>query len=298
MAKWNHAGGSIQNENKLAKTNSDKISEKKYINLYFFKLSDNLIITYLYLIASIFLNIINRVLYQKYNFKFNFTLLFLQQLFCTIFFKIISLSSKTFKEKVGEVSFRDFKKNQAQYLFFSIIFSFNYLCSFIGNQMVNTAMYLVLKKFIPVMNFLYDKYINKKALPNYFSQSVMFILAGSLLTGWADLTSDGLGYFVVFANNFFSVFYGQMSDGFSKKNGVSNLKLLVYNGYLATPILFSCIFISGEYKRLMAYDGYSYGLISLVLLSMSLAVVLNSSYFISNEKNSSLFTQLLSNSKV
>jgi len=295
MSSSNHAGNPTRNEKTLLKTNPDNSTKKNYINLYFFKLSDNLIVTYLYLIASILLNIVNRVLYQKYNFKYNFTLLFLQQLFCAIFFKIISLTSKTFKEKVGDISYSDFKKNKSQYMFFCVLFIINLFCSFIANQKVNTAMFLVLRKFLTVMNFLFDKYINKKALPNYFTQSVAFICAGSILTGWADFTSEGIGYLLVFANNSLSVIYGQMTDGFSKKNGVSNLKLLVYNGYLATPILFACIFISGEYKGLMAYDGYCYGLFFWLLSSLSLAIVLNSSYFISNEKNSSLFTQLLGN---
>jgi hypothetical protein len=275
-----------------------QIQQKNYINLYFFKLSENLIVTYLYLIASILLNIVNRVLYQKYNFKFNFTLLFLQQLFCAIFFKLISVYSKTFNQKVGDISFSDFKRNKGQYLFFCMIFIINYFSSFVGNQKVNTAMFLVLRKFLTVMNYLYDRYINKKSLPNYFTQSVMFICLGSIMTGYGDLTSEGLGYLIVFFNNSLSVFYAQMTDSFSKKNGVSNLKLLVYNGYLATPILFACIFISGEYKSLMAYDGLCLGLYFWLMLSLMLTIVLNSSYFLSNEKNSSLFTQLLSNCKV
>jgi hypothetical protein len=199
---------------------------------------------------------------------------------------------------VGDISFNDFKKNKGQYVFFCIIFIVNYLSSFIGNQKVNTAMFLVLRKFLTVMNYLYDTYINKKALPNYFTQSVTFICIGSLMTGYGDLTSEGIGYLIVFFNNSLSVFYAQMTDSFSKKNGVSNLKLLMYNGYLATPLLFLGIFLSGEYKSLLAYDGFCFGLCFWLFLSLLLTIVLNSSYFLSNEKNSSLFTQLLSNCKV
>lgn len=292
-----HIRQTLGNEHAKKKT-VPQSQKKTYINLYFFQLSDNLIVTYLFLIACISLNVVNRILYQKYNFKFNFTLLFLQQLFCVIFFKIISLHCKTFNQKVGDVSFDDFKKNKGQYIAFCLIFILNYLSSFVGNQKVNTAMFLVLRKFMIVMNYLCDTYINKKALPNYFSYSVMFIFLGSFLTGYGDLTSEGIGYIIVFINNSLGVLYAQITDKFAKKNGVSNLKLLVYNGYIATPILFVCIFASGEYKRLMAYDGLCLGLCLWLLLSLSLTIVLNSSYFISNEKNSSLFTQLLSGCKV
>jgi hypothetical protein len=275
------------------------MSETKFfINLYFFKISGNMLLATSYLLTSIFLNIINRVLYQKYNFKFNFTLLFIQQLFCTLFFKFVCVRFKNFNEKVGEISFQNFNSKKLQYLFFCFLFVCNYLSSFIGNQMVNTAMFLVLRKFLTVMNFTYDLFINKKNLPSYFSYSVILIFLGSIMTGYHDLTSETIGYFIVFLNNFLSVMYGQMSDSFKKKNGISNLNLLVYNSYISTPILFSIIFISGEYKLLMAYQGYSIGFFFWLLLSTFMAVLLNSSYFLSNEANSSLFSQLLSNCKV
>jgi hypothetical protein len=275
------------------------MSENKFfINLYFFKISGNMVLASLYLITSIFLNIINRVLYQKYNFKYNFTLLFMQQLFCTIFFKFVCVRFNNFNEKVGEISFRNFNSKKLQYLFFCSLFICNYLSSFIGNQLVNTAMFLVLRKFLTVMNFTYDLFINKKTLPGYFSYSVILIMLGSIMTGYNDLTSETIGYFIVFLNNFLSVMFGQMSDSFKKKNGISNLNLLVYNSYISTPILFACIFISGEYKSLLAFQGYTIGFFFWLLLSTLMAVLLNSSYFLSNEANSSLFSQLLSNSKV
>lgn len=275
------------------------MSETKFfINFYFFKISGNMLLATSYLLTSIVLNIINRVLYQKYNFKFNFTLLFIQQLFCTLFFKFVCRKFKNFNDKVGEISFQNFNSKKIQYLFFCFLFICNYLSSFIGNQMVNTAMFLVLRKFLTVMNFVYDLFINKKNLPNYFSYSVVLIFMGSIMTGYHDLTSETIGYFVVFLNNILSVMYGQMSDSFKKNNGISNLNLLVYNSYISTPILFSIIFISGEYKLLMAYQGYSLGFFFWLLLSTFMAVLLNSSYFLSNEANSSLFSQLLSNCKV
>lgn len=252
----------------------------------------------IYLMASILLNIINRVIYQKYNFKFNFTLLFIQQLFCTLFFRYVCVHIKSFNDKVGEISFSAFKKHKYQYLIFCLLFILNCLSSFIGNQMVNTAMFLVLRKFLTVMNFTYDLFINKKNLPLHFSQSVILIFLGSLMTGYHDLTSETIGYIVVFINNILSVIYGQMSDSFKKKTGVSNLNLLVYNGYISLPILLILIFVTGEYDRLTMYSGYSVGFFFWIGLSSFFAIILNSSLFLSNEINSSLFTQLMSNCKV
>jgi solute carrier family 35 protein len=118
------------------------------------------------------------------------------------------------------------------------------------------------------------------------------------MTGYEDLNSELLGYFIIFLNNLFSVLYGQISESFGKKNNLSNIKLLIYNGYLSVPILLALILITGEYKRLMEYNQYSIGLAVNLFISCAFTLILNSSYFISNAKNSSLFTQIFSNCKV
>ena len=72
---------------------------------------------------------------------------------------------------------------------------------------------------------------------------------------------------------------------------------------MANPILIIANLISGEYKRVLEYfqiknfEGSYFGFIGFLTSSCILCIMLNSSFFISNEKNSSLFTQLLSNSK-
>ena len=94
----------------------------------------------------------------------------------------------------------------------------------------------------------------------------------------------------------------EVSENFKKKNGVTNLKLLVYNSFLSTPILFISIFIGGEYKKMLIYfnnnNEFNYfGLYFYIFISCAVILVTNSSFFISNEKNTSLFTQLLSDTK-
>ena len=74
---------------------------------------------------------------------------------------------------------------------------------------------------------------------------------------------------------------------------------------MAGPVLFILIFISGEYQRLITYfqeEGYStggpaIGFFASMIFSCSLVIALNCGFFMSNEKNSSLFTVLLANTK-
>ena len=95
-----------------------------------------------------------------------------------------------------------------------------------------------------------------------------------------------------------------MTETFKKNTGVPNLKLLVYNSFLSCPILFILIFATGEYKRLIGYfngeiefDGTYIGALIYLFFFCAFCVCLILSFFISNEKNSSLFTAMLSNSK-
>ena len=76
-----------QSENNYITPPEQNIPEKKkYINLYICQLSVGIIFTYIFITCSITINIVNRVIFWKYKFKFNFTLILLQQLFCMIFF--------------------------------------------------------------------------------------------------------------------------------------------------------------------------------------------------------------------
>ena len=94
----------------------------------------------------------------------------------------------------------------------------------------------------------------------------------------------------------------EISENFKKKNGVTNLKLLIYNSFLIIPILLIAILISGEYTKLKIYfntehNFYYYRLCIQLFLSCVIELTTNASFFMSNEKNSSLFTQLLSDTK-
>ena len=122
------------------------------------------------------------------------------------------------------------------------------------------------------------------------------------MAGIDDYSTDIKGYLAVFMKNTFNLINLEVSENFKKKNGVPNLKLLVYNSFLSTPILFITIFVSGEIKKLQNYfneeHDFSYiNLLIFLFISCSVVMITNSSFFISNEKNTSLFTQLLSDTK-
>ena len=301
-------GKSIEkNEKELSLTeDSDLQQEKKrYINLYFCQISIGIIFAYLYIIISILMNVINRIIFHTYNFKFNFTILFFQQLFALITFILLSRYSSTYRNKVGEISFDDFKSLWKNYSSFTLIFILNNLCGFIGSQkIVNTPMYLTLRKLVLVMIYLYDLFIDKKKITNFTTLCIILVTFGSILAGIEDFSTDYLGYFIVIMYNSFTVLYNKLTEIFKKNTGIPNLKLLVYNSFLSCPLLFLLILLSGEYQNLYNYfsgekifEGTYFGLFINLLSSFGFCVAMIMSFFISNEKNSSLFTAMLSNSK-
>ena len=300
-------------DNKIIREENDNTIEKDelqnepkiYINCGCLQISIGIILTYIYIFISIFLNLNNRIIYHKYNFKNNFTLLFFQQFFSLIFFTILNSTSETFKKQAGEISFNDFYKFKYYYLSFCIIFTCNMLSSFYGNQLVlNVSMYVTLRKLVLVMIFFLDFFWYKKPIKLITIFCVFLITIGTVLVSMDDFTFDYFGYFVVIINNTLTIVYIKFSETFKKKTKVTNLKLLVYNSYLSNPILILMIFISGEYLHVYNYfcdnnvkNNFYYGFILFLFISCTLCVILNSSFLLSNEKNSSLFTQLLSNSK-
>ena len=292
-----------EEENKIEK--SDLQNEPKtYFNCGCFQISVGIIFTYIYIFLSISLNINNRIIYHNYQFQFNFTLMLFQQFFCLILFGYFGKRSKIFTKQTGEISFKDFYKFKYYYLSFGLIFILNILSSFYGNQLViNVSMFVTLRKLVLVMVFFIDYFLYKKQIKPFTILCIFLITIGTILIGSDDFTADYFGYFVVIINNILTIIYVKFSETFKKSTGVTNLKLLVYNSYLANPILIIAIFISGEYKKIIEYfkiksfEGTYLGFCGFLISSCTLCICLNSSFFISNEKNSSLFTQLLSNSK-
>ena len=92
--------------------NALKIQQEKktYLNLYFCRISYGIIYTYMFIGASMAINIVNRVIFLQYKFKFNFTLILLHQIFCICFFMTLSITSTSFTKMAGKISFNDFLK--------------------------------------------------------------------------------------------------------------------------------------------------------------------------------------------
>ena len=285
-----------------------RVNKKAYLNLYCCQINIGLIFTYIYIFVSASLNVINRILFQNYNFHFNFTLSLCQQ-FVSLLLYTFAGRNKTFIKHAGQINFADFWKYKIHYFSFAFIFMANILFNFYGNQMVdNVNMFLSLRKLNAIALFLMDIYIGKKKFSCVTVSSIFLIVGGSFVIGYDKLDSNYKGYLVVLGNNLMSLLYTKYSEVFRNWTGFSNLKLLVYNAYICNPILLAGIFITGENVRLTKYltnnaegieekyHGY-YGAGFFLFLSCFFCFILTSSFFISNEKISSLMTNLLNNSR-
>ena len=306
----------MSNELDQSKPRQVKISDpdeepKTYINFYCCKLSLNIIYTICYVTAAVLLNIVNRLVFYKYHFnQYNFTFMLLQQLFCIVFFYIVSHKSKTFIEQAGRITWNDFLALKKYYISFSILFMVNTIVIFYGTQMIiNASMFQTVRKLVLVKVYFIDLFFGYKKITLFTSICVFMVTIGSILSGVDTFSRDYMGIALTMVSNFINVAYNKFTESFKRRTGVPNLKLLVYNSYIAGPILFVLIFVTGEYKRLIDYfaeekyfnedktEGSFYGFIIITFISCSLVIILNSSFFMSNEKNTSMFTILLANTK-
>ena len=274
-------------------------NDKKYLNLGLCHLNFGFIFVYIYILASSLSSIITRIVFHSYNFKFNFTLFFFEQTVCTIIFSF-------FKNNI-QIDFQTFLKNIYFYIIFSTIYILNVLSVFYGHQLVmNVSMYFSLKKLTPLMLFFIDCFIGKKKISIITILSIFLIVGGSILVAKDSFTKDYLGCGIVLISNILTITYSKLTEIYHKKTGYTNLKLLLYNNYLTLPVLLLGIFLTGEYKKIYEYindsenngsEGTFSGLIFYLFFYGIVCSVLTSSFFISNEKNSSLITKLLSNSR-
>ena len=296
-----------ENDNHKEEKPEKKESNKTYLNLGCCKINVGLVFTYIYIFTGALLNVINRIIFYNYNFRFNFTFAFLQQKMNLFLFTCVGNHSATFIKHAGKISFSNFYQFRYHYFLFTVIFAINILINFYGNQLVkNVSMFLSLRKFNAVMLFIVDFFIGKKKIDFITILCIFLITGGSFIINSDTFSKDYLGYVVVLINNLATISSSKYSEVFRKKTGDSNLKLLIYNAYIINPLLFACIFITGEHKRLYQYfseensakiEGTFLGLFFYLFLSCFFSVILNSSFFISNEKTSSLMTNLLTNTK-
>jgi hypothetical protein len=299
----------IENENDNHKEEKSQKSEsnKTYLNLGCCKINVGLIFTYIYIFTGALLNVINRIIFYNYSFRFNFTFAFLQQIMNLFLFTCVGNHSETFIKHAGKISFNNFYQFRYHYFLFTVIFAVNILINFYGNQLVkNVSMFLSLRKFNAVMLFIVDYFIGKKKIDFITILCIFLITGGSFIINSDTFSKDYFGYVVVLINNLATISSSKYSEVFRKKTGDSNLKLLIYNAYIINPLLFIGIFVTGEHKRLYQYfseensakiEGTFLGLFFYLFLSCFFSVILNSSFFISNEKTSSLMTNLLTNTK-
>ena len=301
----------MQNEKIIKKEEEEETKiiinkgDNSYLSICCFELNIGLAFTYLYVISSSAINIINRIIFHNYEFNFNFTYSFLQQ-FTSLLILIIFKDTKTLKKNVGELSVPDFSKFKCYYLSFSLISVINTLMGFYGNQLVkNISMFLCLKKFTIVMLLIIDLFFEKKKISCMTIICIFLITGGSLLVGMDSFSNDYMGYLLVFISDVIQIIYSKLIEVFRKHTGVSSLKLLIYNCYLSIPVLIIGALITGEYAKIYIYlngekygtNGTIYGLGIYLILSCICCAILLSSFFISNEKSSSLITNLLTNTK-
>ena len=294
-----------ESKNKIStEINVPEIQEKKtFVNLYFCRMSVGIILTYGFVFSSIATNIINRLIFLKFEFEFEFLFMLFEETSHMIFYLIAAKKSKVFQKLLVEISFKDFMKLKYQYLGFTLLFIFHSLISLYGYQLVkNIPMYVNFRKFVTVMTFTYQYFFKKKKISKIHIVVVFFLTSGAILAAIDDLDTDIVGYIVIFTKNVLSVINLEITENFKKKNGVSNVKLLTYRSILDPPVILIMLFLSGEYKEVIKYfksdnDFNYFVLFFFIFVNLSLMLFNNLSFFLSNEKNNSLFTQLISESK-
>ena len=300
----------MENDSKIKKEEEDTNiiitkGDNSYLNICCFELNIGLAFTYLYVISSSAINIINRIVFHTYEFNFNFTYSFLQQ-FASLLLFIMLRNRESIKKNLGELSLSDFGKFKCYYLTFTLISILNTLMGFYGNQLVkNISMFLTLKKFTVVFLLIIDLFFAKKKISLITIICIFLMTVGSLLVGMDTFSNDYLGYILVFISDVIQIVYSKLIEVFRQHTGVSSLKLLIYNIFLSIPILIIGALVTGEHQKIYIYlnndkygsDGTIYGLSTYLIMSCLCCAILLSSFFISNEKTSSLITNLLTNTK-
>ena len=111
-------------------------------------------------------------------------------------------------------------------------------------MIINAAMFQTLRRLCLVKVYIFDLFFGYKKITTFTSICVLLVTFGGILSGVDTFSRDYLGIAVTMIGNIITVAYNKFTESFKRRTGVSNLKLLVYNCYLAGPVLFFLIFSS------------------------------------------------------
>lgn len=187
-----------------------------------------------YGVSSLLVIFTNKAIMTAYKFKFFDILATVQFLVTTFILTVLVLCGKV---DVPALSWPLCK----EILPITFMFLGNVLCGLGSTKSLNIPMFTALRRFSIIFTMLGEFYLLKTKPSCNIVLSVVFMVGGTVIASFYDLSFDPEGYFLVFLNNLFTALNGVYMKKASISGKCSKMGILFYNS------LFSAIVMVGYF---------------------------------------------------
>ena len=279
-----------------------QIQKKEFISCNFFEISVGILHTYCFLIFSLLLRTVNRKMNFELYYKCDFLVLLFQEIIALFTYFILYKFSRTFANSIGAISLNDFTNNFYYYITFTLIYLVLKL-SELFNEAPSEQLYCFnnLKRFSLIFVFICEYSIIKLKISKVYILSFFICIFSSFFYVLNSLKIiDKKLIIVSIIRNILFASFCYIVFSFRKRYSGSPTKMLIYGSILSIPTCIINFFLTkekNELKEFLNSKGEPGKILLLLIISSFISIVFQYSFLSSIEKNTSLVTQLLNDSK-
>lgn len=163
---------------------------------------------------------------------------------------------------------------------------------------ISVPMYTTLRRTTLGITMIVEYLLVGQKHSPYVISSVIVIIIGAFVAGARDLSFDAYGYTIVFMANICTAVYLASIARIGKSSGLNSFGLMWCNGIICLPVLLLWTLLSGDLEVTLNFPHlYSTGFQAVLLLSCSMAFLINYFVFSNTILNSALTQAICGNLK-
>lgn len=240
-----------------------------------------------YALCSFFIVVVNKTVLTTYKFP-SFQFVALGQMVTTVVVVFIA-------KKLRLIDYPEYSHDIINKIWpLPLIFVGNLIFGLGGTKRLSLPMFTVLRRFSILMTMIGEKLLLGTNPPVSIQMTVYAMIGGSIIAALNDLAFDGIGYFFVLANDFFTAANGVYVKKKLESKELGKYGLLFYNSLFMLPFAASFSWYNGDLDRALAYDGWGdpFFLVQFIL-SCIMGFILMYSVMICTQYNSALTTTII-----
>ncbi|KAK9269272.1 hypothetical protein L1049_001042 [Liquidambar formosana] len=257
-----------------------------------------------YMACAVLLTMFNKAALSSYNFP-SANVITLFQMLCSCLFlyamghwKIVSFTDAESQSIINNPTTAVPLKTLVHTLPLALSYLIYMVVTMESVRGINVPMYTTLRRTTVAFTMIVEYFLAGQKYSASVVCCVGIIILGAFIAGVQDLSFDFYGYAVVFVSNICTAIYLAYIARVGKSSGLNSFGLMWCNGIICGPLLLFWTLVRGDLEVTMTFPYlFSPGFQAVMLLSSTMAFLLNYFVFLNTTINSALTQTICGNLK-